>query len=137
MKFPRCVTCHPALVKVPPDTSPTEVRFVRESKTVAPFVGFGGALGGGAVPPGPAGGGGDGVEDVTPGAPMITPSVVAWLEVPVSGVEGTSSVHAATNTVATNIAKRQLVLSITVFKLDSTFPARSTVFVGRADYLDP
>ncbi len=97
MKLPRCVTCHPAPVMMPPDTSPTDVRFVKGSKIVA----LPGGEGGGVVVV--VGGGGVGVD-----VPAVVPATelpVVRLDVPVKGVDdGTSRLQLATNAIAVKSA---------------------------------
>lgn len=117
MKLPRCVTCHPAPVKIPPDTSPTEVRFVRGSKIVALPAGEGGGVGVGAgvFPPVLAGGGGVGV-DVPPIVPATElPCAVVRLEVPVKGVDGSSRLQLATNAIAAKSAAGQTLVRVASF----------------------
>ena len=145
MKLPRSVTCHPAPVKILPDTSPTDVRFVRGSKIVALPAGDGGGVGAGAgvFPPVLVGGGGVGV-DVPPAVPTTElPVAVVTLDVPVKGVDGSSRLQLATNAVAASIAtgrqNRVRVASIGVakvgFYLFHQVHARhgGTVFAGRED----
>ena len=108
MKLPRCVTCHPAPVKTPPDTSPTDVRFVKGSKIVALPVGEGGGVVVVVV-----GGGGVGV-DVPAVVPAIElPCAVDRLDVPVKGVDGSSRLQLATNAIAvTSAAGRQTIVRV-------------------------
>jgi len=105
MKLPRCVTCHPAPVKIPPDTSPTDVRFVSGSKIVAlPAGEGGGGAGAGTFPPVLVGGGGVGV-DVPPVVPTTElPVPFVTLDVPIKGDAGVSRVQPATNAIAIEIA---------------------------------
>ncbi len=106
MKLPRPVTCHPAPVKTPPVTSPTDVRFVKGSKIVALPAGEGGGVGAGAggFPPVLVDGGGVGVE-VPPVVPTTElPAAFVTLDVPVKGVDGSSRLQLATSAVAAKIA---------------------------------
>ena len=105
MKLPRCVTCHPAPVKIPPDTSPTDVRFVSGSKIVALPAGEGDGVGvgSGVFPPVSVGGGvGVGVPPVIPGLPVAFDT----LDDPVNGVgvDGSWRLQLQTNAIATKIA---------------------------------
>jgi hypothetical protein len=108
MKLPRWVTCHPEPVKSPPDTSPTDVPFVRESKIKAPFAEGGGEDGGGAPPPVLAGGGGL----VVPlGGPADEPCAEPIAgEGPENGVDGSSRLQLATNATAPRSKSRARVL---------------------------
>lgn len=123
MKLPRCVTCHPAPVKTPPDTSPTDVRFVRGSKIVALPAGEGVVV----VEVG-GGGGGVGV-DVPPAIPTL-PGASDALDVPVKGigVDGSSRLQLAKSAVAAKIAagrqNRMHVASIGVVKVGFCLPHR-------------
>jgi len=100
---------------MPPDTSPTDVLFVRGSKIVALPVGEGGGVGAGAgvVPPVLAGGGGVGV-DVPPSVPATAPPCnVVRLDVPVKGVDGSSRLQPATNAIEVkSTAERQTLVRV-------------------------
>ena len=137
MKLPRWVTCHPEPVKIPPDTSPTDVLFVRGSKIVALPAGEGGG-GAGAFPPVLVGGGGVGV-DVPPVVPTTElPVPFVTLDVPVKGDDGVSRVQPATSaSMVKSAAGRQngvRVASIGVVKV-GVLPFSSVARPGRRNGL--
>ena len=112
MKLPRWITCHPAPVNWPPETSPTDDRFVRGSKIVAPFVGpddggegVGAGDGAGVFPP--VGLPDDGAPGVAVPSPVTAelPCTLAKCDAPVTGDGESSTVQLPTKTTATSIAE--------------------------------